>query len=69
MSLILWGRDKNGVARCYALYVPNDEVKEYVARAKKEGWTDLVTSTRLKDANEQGEGKEGREEESPSPSR
>lgn len=33
---------KLGVSRIYAMYAPENEIAEYLARAKAEGWTDLT---------------------------
>ena len=42
MSYTIWGYNKHGLARCYALHVPPSEEKEYLERARKEGWTNLM---------------------------
>lgn len=41
MKYSIWGYDKNGKARCFAIYVAPEDEAEYLARAKKEGWTGL----------------------------
>lgn len=37
----IWGHNKYGEAKCFALYVEPSEMQEYLERAKAEGWTDL----------------------------
>jgi hypothetical protein len=39
----IWGKNKWGEAKCFALYAPEEDIEDYLARAKKEGWTDLIT--------------------------
>lgn len=61
MTRIIWGYDKDGVPRCYALAIPDDEVRSFMEKAKREGWTGLVTSVASASGNEQGEGRESEE--------
>ena len=42
MTYNIWGRDKEGKARLFALHVPPSEEKEFLERAKEEGWTNLL---------------------------
>jgi hypothetical protein len=38
----IWGYNKNKLARCYALNIPNSEVEEFLKKARAEGWSGLV---------------------------
>ena len=38
----IWGYNKHGLPRCFALHVPKDEEDNYLERARTEGWTNLV---------------------------
>lgn len=42
MKWSIWGVNRFGRPnQCFATYVPPSEVNEYIARAEKEGWTEL----------------------------
>ncbi len=38
----IWGYNKHGLPRCFALNIPNSEVDEFVKKAEGEGWSGLV---------------------------
>lgn len=59
VTRIIWGYDPKGVARCYALHIPDDELDQFIAKAESEGWTGLVSSlpSRNDETDEQREGK------------
>src|SRR5690348_6541021 len=40
----IWGRNRYGQLKGYAVWVDPADVPEYVARAKEDGWTDLMTA-------------------------
>jgi hypothetical protein len=41
MRYSIWGYNKWGEAKCFALYVAPEDETEYLERAKREGWTGL----------------------------
>lgn len=45
MALNLWGFDPNGKPRAYAIGVSADRIADLRAKAKDEGWTNLITNT------------------------
>ena len=53
MAYNIWGyHPKTKEPKCFALHVPPNEEKEYLARAKAEGWTGLVVDRATKSPDE-----------------